>query len=117
MDIANTTDQKPLIVLTEDEYMALCNDEPYRLIADEAREANGDAPALPLDVMRDILAGRIHPLTAWRNVLGLSQAELATRANVRPATVSEIESGKIDPRVSTVRALATAMALDLDDIV
>ncbi len=116
MDIADSIDRKPLIVLTEDEYMAILKDEPYRMLADEAREDNGDSPGLSISTMRDVLAGRVHPLAAWRNAHGLSQAELAEKAGVRTATVSDIEGGRIDPRISTVKAIAGALSLGIGDI-
>lgn len=42
----------------------------------------------------------------------LSQATLATLAHVRMGTISEIELGKSNPRVSTVESIALALRLD-----
>ncbi|MCY3789043.1 MAG: helix-turn-helix transcriptional regulator [Gemmatimonadetes bacterium] len=41
-----------------------------------------------------------------------SQATLATLADVRMGTISEIEIGKSNPRVSTVESIALALRLD-----
>lgn len=55
------------------------------------------------------------PNVRWRRkALGMSQAELAAkiRRRHRPTTasyISRIESGEIDPRVSTVASLARAL--------
>lgn len=44
-----------------------------------------------------------------RHKLGLSQEQVAERSGVHATEVSRIESGKRDPRVSTVERLAKAV--------
>jgi predicted transcriptional regulator len=63
------------------------------------------------------MRGPLHPLAAWHKAVGLTQAELAAAAGIRPATVSDTQSGKIDPRLSTLKALAKALKLGVEDIV
>lgn len=46
---------------------------------------------------------------AARHKLGLSQEQVAERSGVHATEVSRIESGKRDPRVSTVERLAKAV--------
>lgn len=48
-------------------------------------------------------------LRAVRNKRGLSQEQVAERSGVHATEVSRIESGKRDPRVSTVERLAKAV--------
>lgn len=48
-------------------------------------------------------------LRAIRNKRGLSQEQVAERSGVHATEVSRIESGKRDPRVSTVERLAKAV--------
>jgi len=48
-----------------------------------------------------------------RRTAGLSQAELAGRAGVSRMTVQKVESGAIDPRMSTVLVLFRALGLEL----
>lgn len=67
--------------------------------------------------MKAILRGEIHPLTAWRKAAGLTQGQLAERANTRAATISDIEGNRIDPRLSTLSAISGALGVNLDDIV
>ena len=83
---------------------------------DAARAADDGLPALDAETAKSVLAGEMHPLTAWRNASGLSMADLGTRAGVRTASVSDIENGNIDPRYSTVKALADALGMDTSDI-
>lgn len=50
-------------------------------------------------------------LRAARHERGLSQEQVAERSGVHATEVSRIESGKRDPRVSTVERLAKAVKL------
>ena len=102
-----------LIVLTRDEYETLVRDAGDIALADAA--AGG--PTLPGDLLAKVLAGELHPLAAWRKAAGLSQGALAEKAGQRAATISDIESRKIDPRLSTVKALAEALGVEIDNIV
>ncbi len=52
-----------------------------------------------------------------RTAAGLTQQALATAAGLSVSAVVQIESGKIpDPRVSTLRALAKALGVGLDEL-
>ena len=101
-----------LIVLTEAEFDEILNDHGDHVLAQQA----GTSIGLPSDMLRLVLDGTLHPLTAWRRSLGLTMADLAAKAGVRVASISDIENGRIDPRYSTVKTLATALGLDPDDI-
>lgn len=117
MNTATNPKGEKLIVLTEAEYLALSDDAGDIADAAAARLADAGAPTLEGDALRAVLEGRMHPLTAWRKAAGLSQAALSQRSGVRTATINEIEGGKVDPRISTVKAIADALGVDIDDIV
>lgn len=104
-----------LIVLTEDEYRDLIEDAGDAALA--AQVMAGNAPAMPADLLKASLDGTLHPLAAWRKAAGLTQVQLAAKAGLRPASISDIEGGKIDPRLSTLKALADALGLGVEDIV
>jgi transcriptional regulator with XRE-family HTH domain len=54
-------------------------------------------------------------LKRLRTEAGLTQMELAVKAGVSISAVSQIEQGAIpDPRVSTLHAIARALAVPLD---
>ncbi len=118
MNEGTTLKGEPMVVMTRKEYEELVEDIGDAAIADHARsQAGDDAPAMPAELARQVWNGEIHPLAAWRKAVGLTQAELAARAGVRPASVSDIESRKIDPRLSTLKALAGALKLGVEDII
>lgn len=101
------------VVLTMDEYEALIEDAGDAALA---REVAG-GPTMPQEIADRLISGDLHPLAAWRMAAGLSQSALAEKAGVRAATVSDIEAGKIDPRVGTMKALAEALGVDIGDVV
>ncbi len=72
-------------------------------------DARGYYPAV--ETMRALLA---RDILRQRRALGLSQAELARRAGIRPETLNRLEQGKHSPSVPTVdkidRALRAAEA-------
>lgn len=47
---------------------------------------------------------------------GLTQEAVAERSGVHPTEVSRIESGKRDPRIATVEALAEAVGVSVSDL-
>ena len=114
MKHAVTPSGAAMVVLTVDEYNALIEDAGDVALADAVDRSGPKMDSATLNAM---LSGEINPLSAWRKTAGLSQAALAAKAGVRPATLSDIEGGKIDPRISTMKALATALGVDVDDLI
>jgi transcriptional regulator with XRE-family HTH domain len=55
-------------------------------------------------------------LRAARERALLTQEELAARADVRPLTISRIETDKVEPRYSTIRKLAKALGRDPSEL-
>ncbi|HEY5314608.1 MAG TPA: helix-turn-helix transcriptional regulator [Pirellulales bacterium] len=72
-----------------------------------ARDKKGNYPAaeaLQVSIARSI--GRS------RRARGLTQAELARRAGIRPETLNRIEQGKHGPSVATLERLEAALGAD-----
>lgn len=57
------------------------------------------------------------PLAFWRRKRGLTQAALAASAGVSQGYVSELEAGRRSGDVSTIRRIANALRLKIDDLV
>lgn len=108
-----------MVVLTMEEYEALqasADDAADGAMIDAARATDTRAPTLPANLLLAVMEGEIHPIAAWAQAAGMTQAALAKAAGVRPATLSDIIHNRIDPRLSTLRAIAGALKVDLDDI-
>lgn len=52
----------------------------------------------------------------WRQIRRMSQDALAKKANLRRATVSDLERGKYEPREETVLTLMYALQLDEEQL-
>ncbi len=66
-----------------------------------------------LDPVHDEVGGRIR---AAREEAGLSLRALARSVGVSPSAVSQIETGKSRPSVSTLYAIVTALGISLDEL-
>lgn len=53
-------------------------------------------------------------ITQARKAAGLSGRQLAQKANIRAATISDIETAKIDPRLSTLERIAEGLQLKIE---
>ena len=56
-------------------------------------------------------------IAAWRDLVGLSQAEVSTRAALPRAKLSQIESGKLKPTPDDLKALSKVFDIGLLDLV
>ena len=88
--------------------------------ADNARAAlarlrSGVEELIPQEILDRLVAGE-KPIKVWREFRGLTQARLAELAGIKKAYLSQIESGQRKGTVATLRALARALKLDLDDL-
>ena len=52
----------------------------------------------------------------WRKKRGLSPEWLARRAGITPEELANIESGKAEGGIGTLRALAAALGLTIDQL-
>jgi transcriptional regulator with XRE-family HTH domain len=59
----------------------------------------------------------MNKLSAIREAKKVSQRKLAELSGVGHITIARIEMGTIDPRVSTMKALAKALKVKIDEIV
>ncbi|MCH7578516.1 MAG: helix-turn-helix transcriptional regulator [Chloroflexi bacterium] len=55
-------------------------------------------------------------LREWRRRRALSQRELAGLAGVQPVTVARLETGSQQPRPRTIRRLAKALDITVDEL-
>ncbi len=84
------------------------------IIAYDAAKAE-PGERLPLAVLDAMLAGE-NPVRVFRKYRGMTQAALAKHAGVSQPTIADIEAGKKEGSVSTLKKIAAALSVDLDDI-
>ena len=83
---------------------------------DAAKQAVAAGEELvPSEVTYAILDGR-NPIKVWREYRGFTQQELAKRANISAAYLSQIETGKRKGTTAALSAIAAALDLTLDDV-
>jgi transcriptional regulator with XRE-family HTH domain len=56
-------------------------------------------------------------IASQRVLLGLNQQDLATRAGLSVMTISEAERDAVEPKLSTITAIAGALGVSLDSLV
>ena len=91
------------VILRESVFEALCGKANIE-IGDSPASDDGRSSEFDLD--QPDLAEK---LVRRRRASGLSQAELARRAGVRPETLNRIERGRTTPDFATIRKLVVAM--------
>ena len=77
--------------------------------------AAGEDELIPADYANRLLNGE-SPLRVYRDLRGFTQAVLAEKAGVSRVTVAEIETGRKQGSIATLRELATALGVALDDL-
>jgi DNA-binding XRE family transcriptional regulator len=78
--------------------------------------AVGEDELIPTEYANRLLNGD-SPLRVYRDLRGLTQNDLAGRAGVNRVTVAEIETGRKQGFVSTLRKLAGSLGVAVDDLV
>lgn len=82
----------------------------------EQRLAAGEEELIPAEYVYRMLDGE-NRVTVWREYRGLSGKELAKAAGIAPSYLSNIESGKRDGTVGTMKKIAEALGVTIDDLV
>ncbi len=81
---------------------------------DAARAEAGEG--MPLAAFSRIVSGE-NPVTVIQEWRGLTQAELARRADLHRVQLHDIETGKSRGSVDTLKAIAVALDVGMDDVV
>ena len=92
--------------------------EDIRAANDAMRElASGGDELVPADVARKLLQDGQHRLKVWREHRGMTQKQLEFISGVRQGYIAQIESGKKTGSIDTLKKLAAALRIDIDDLV
>jgi DNA-binding XRE family transcriptional regulator len=77
--------------------------------------AAGEDELIPAEYANRLLNGD-SPLRVYRDLRGMTQAALAERSGVNRVTVAEIETGRKQGSVATLRKLADALGVMVDEL-
>lgn len=110
-----------LVVLPEADYEALvAAAEDATDIATvrrfKERLASGEEELVPAAIVDRLVAGE-NAIRVWREHRGLSASSLAEKAGIAQAFLSQIETGKRDGTVTTLKKLADALSVTVDDLI
>jgi DNA-binding XRE family transcriptional regulator len=110
-----------MVVMSEADFQALVNDA--EMSADVAaydrvkdRLARGEDELIPADFVHRMLDGESR-VAVWREFRGLSARALAETAGITQAYLSQIEAGKRDGTVGTMKKIAEALKITVDDLI
>ena len=78
-------------------------------------EASGEE-GFPAEVVARLVDGK-SPIRVYREYRGLTQLRLSEKVGVQQSYITQLESGKKQGTVRVLKKIATALDLDLDDLV
>jgi mRNA interferase RelE/StbE len=81
----------------------------------EAKLAAGKDEMIPAAYANRLIDGE-STLRVYRDLRGLTQGGLADLSGVNRVTIAEIETGRKQGSIATLRALADALRITLDDL-
>lgn len=98
--------------------LAIAEDAEDRAAFDRVKQAlaAGEEELIPEEFVSRLIAGE-SPVRVWREYRGLTQVALAEKSRVNRVQISNIESGAKTGSVDTLKKLAQALGVALDDLV
>ncbi|MGN6468638.1 MAG: helix-turn-helix domain-containing protein [Rhizobiaceae bacterium] len=121
---------KQIILTPSGERMVVLEEAEYERLLDRLEDAEdaaivrefeekmtaGEEELIPAEYVYRMLDGE-SPVAVWREFRGLSAKALADAAGITQAYLSQIESGKRDGTVGTMKKIASALNVSIDDLV
>jgi len=111
---------KEFAVLPLDRFKKLVDDA--EMLADvkaydaaKARIERGEDELIPMEIAERRLAGE-SPVKIWREHRGLTQDGLAKASNISRSMIAAIEAGHKKGGIATLKKLAGALGVDLDNL-
>ncbi len=110
-----------MVLLTEYDYLCLLDAADDRSDLEAVAKfrsnlASSEEELIPSSIVDRMLGGE-NLVRVWREYRGLSVKALAEAANIAPAYLSQLETGKREGTVKTLSSLAAALNVKMDDLV
>ena len=77
------------------------------------RLADGEEELIPAEVVDRLLAGE-NPIRVWRGHPGLTGSALAEKTGIAAAYLSQIETGRRECKVETLKSISAALGVTVD---
>jgi ribosome-binding protein aMBF1 (putative translation factor) len=118
--IITTATGERLVVIPEAEFIAMrdaLEDREDIEAVDTFRRklAAGEEELIPADVVNRVLDGE-SKVRVWREYRGLSARDLAAKAQISAAFLSQIETGAREGSIDTFKRIAEALDVSIDDL-
>ncbi len=120
-EIITTPGGERLVLVPEAEYARLI--EAREVVEDVAafdrakrKLKSGEEELVPSAVVKRLLAGD-NPVRVWRRHRGLSVKALAEKTGLAQPYISQVETGRRDGTIGTLKKISKALELTLDDLV
>ncbi|MBX5144955.1 helix-turn-helix transcriptional regulator [Rhizobium lentis] len=81
----------------------------------KARLATGEEELMPAEFAHRIIGGE-NKIRVWREFRAIADRELAEKAEISAECLSQIESGERDGSFGTIKKIAAALKVSLDDL-
>jgi len=95
--------------------------EEFQDIADvmeiKERISRGEGEYFPAYILDEILDNGKNPVKVYREYRKMTQEQLAEKAGISVHMVRKIENGESEGSISTIKAIAKALNLDIDMLV
>lgn len=78
--------------------------------------AGGDEELIPAAFAHRLMDGE-NPVRVYRDLRGLSQSGLADRSGVNRVQIADIEAGRRQGSIVTLKRLADALGITVDDLI
>lgn len=110
-ELVEDPDRAELVVMTPEDLAEFVEDAA----ATAAYHRTRDQERVPIGVVDRLIAGE-NPVRVWRKHRGLSLRQLAEHAGVGIGYLSQMENGERKGTVETLKKIAAALDVDLDDL-
>jgi len=117
------------ITTASGERMAVIAENDYRRLLDSLEDAldgavvasfneklaSGQEELIPAEFANRLIDGE-NPIKVWREYRGMTSRGLAAKADISPGFLSQIENGVRDGSFETIKKIAAALNVTLDDL-
>jgi len=129
MNKRNSLMNAQFITTASGERMAVIAENDYRRLIDSLEDAldgtvvasfheklaSGQEELIPAEFANRLIDGE-NPIKVWREYRKMTSRDLAAKADISPGFLSQIETGVRDGSFETIKKIAVALNVTLDDL-